>query len=503
MKKINIQYKPLILSALIFLTFGCKKTLDVNVDPNNPPIEQASPEVLFPSGIMGTAGIVGGELTILGGIWSQYWTQSNASNQYKTIDTYNLTRVDLNGPYDRLLSGSLADFNLSIKLAQERSDWRYNLMATVMKAYTYQVLVDIYDQVPYTEAFQGAANLQPKFDDGYSIYVALLAEMDAALAKDFSAPLTSSQAKGDFLFNGDMDSWVQFANTLKLKMYLRMVNAKPAEAQAGITKLYADGANFLTTSAGIAEFEGTPNNSNPFYEYNIRRLNTTTNVRASKTLTTWLVKNGDLRTVTYFGTATPTAMHQGDFAATAQEQPSYSSATVAAQDATDPVWFINESESYFMQAEALERYFGGAGAKAKYDAGVTAAFAEASQSGGAAFIAPGGKYAYKSAGSFEDKLEQIIVQKWASLPRSGHTIEAFFEQQRTGYPKNSPVYSTDPSYDPENAASPNHRGEWVYAKNGVTAGKFPKRLVFPASSRDRNKNTPAEVPIYTKVWWGK
>jgi len=493
MKKINIQYKPLVLSALIFLTFGCKKTLDINNDPNNPPIEQASPEVLFPSGVMGTAGIVGGELTILGGIWSQYWTQSNASNQYKTIDTYNLTRVDLNGPYDRLLSGALADYNLSIKLAQEKSDWRYNLMATIMKAYTYQVLVDLYDQVPYSEAFGGAANLQPKFDDGYTVYVGLLKEIDAALAKDFTAPLTTSQAKGDFLFNGDMDLWVQFANTLKLKMYLRMVNAKPGEAQAGIAKLYGDGANFLATDAGIAKFEGTPNNSNPFYEYNIRRLNTTTNIRASRTLSTWLVENEDTRARTYFGTLSPVAMHQGDFAATAQEQPTYAGATVAAQSATDPVWFISESESYFMQAEALERYSGGVGAKAMYDKAVTAAFAQYGLDA-APYIGSEGAYEYNTGGSFDQKLEQIIVQKWASLPASGHTIEAFFEQERTGYPKNSAVYSTEDDYV---------AGEWVYAKNGVTAGKFPKRLVFPASSRDRNKNTPAEVPIYTKVWWGK
>jgi len=473
--------------------FGCKKTLDVNTDPNNPAIEEASPEVLFPSAVMSTAGRIGGELTILGGIWSQYWTQSFASNQYKTMDTYNLTRVDLNGSYNELFSGALADYNLAIQKAQERSDWRYNLMATVMKAYTYQVLADLYDQVPYLEAFQGGTNLQPKFDDGYAIYVGLLGEIDAALAKDFtSVPFTTAQGNSDFVFGGDMGLWVQFANTLKLKMYLRMVNTKPAEAQAGISKLYGDGANFLAQSAGIASFDGTPDNSNPFYEYNIRRLNTTTNIRASQTFTTWLAANGDPRADVYFGTSSPIGIHQGDFAATAQEQPTYANATVAVQRATDPVWFISLAESYFMQAEALERYFGGAGAKAMYDAGVTAAFSEHNLDA-STFIGAGGNYEYPITGSFENKLERIIVQKWASLPGS-HALEAFFEQERTGYPKNSTVYSTDAGYIP---------GEWVYAKNGVTGGRFPKRLVFPASSRDRNSNTPPEVPIYTKVWWGK
>jgi hypothetical protein len=498
MKKLNIQYKPLMLAALVFLTFGCKKTLDINEDPNNPGIEKASPEVLFPAGVMSTAGRVGGDLAILGGIWSQYWTQSFASNQYKTIDTYNLTRFDQNGSYDELFAGALANYNLAIQKAQASGAWKYNLMTTVMKAYTYQVLVDLYDQVPYKEAFLGSANLQPKFDDGYSVYVGLLAEIDAALAKDYAGgSFTAAEEKSDFIFGGDMDLWVQFANTLKLKMYLRMVNAKPAEAQAGIAKLYADGANFLEVSAGIAEFEGTPNNSNPFYEYNIRRLNTTTNIRASFTFASWLIANNDPRADAYFGTLAPVGIHQGDFAATTAEQPTYSNATVVAQSASDPVWFISAAESNFMQAEALERYFGGAGAKAKYDAGLSASFAEAGLTDG---DIPAG-YAY-AGGTFEQKLEQIIVQKWASFPGS-HALEGFFEQQRTGYPKISPVYSTDPAYDPEDPDEPGHVGEWVYAKNGVTGGRFPKRLVFPSSSKDRNSNTPAEVPIYTKVWWGK
>lgn len=490
MKKMNLKYSTLMISAVLLLSFGCKKNLDVNVDPNNPLVENATPEVLFPSAVMSTAGTVGGQLTVLGGIWSQYFTQANASNQYKTIDSYNLTRNDLNIGYTELFSGALNDYQLTLTKARERSDWRYNLMATVMKAYTYEVLVDLYDKVPYSEAFQGAANLQPKFDDGDAIYTALLAEIDAALAKDYtSLPLNATQKKTDFLFGGDMAKWTQFANTLKLKMYLRMVNAKPAIAQAGITKLYTDGAAFLTTSAGIPTWDGTPDNSNPFYENNIRRLNTTTNLRASVTLVSYLNAHSDPRVNTYFG-ATPVPMHQGDYAATAADQPTYASASVFVQSATDPVWFITAAESYFMQAEALERYFGGTGAEAAYNSGLTAAFAQTTVPLTPALLAT---YAYPVTGTLETKIEAIITQKWASFPGT-HDLEAFFEQERTGYPRNSAVYSTDADYI---------AGQWVYGKNGVTAGLFPKRLVYPAAARDRNKNTPAEVPITTKVWWGK
>ncbi len=490
MKNKHIIYKALVVSVFVSLTFGCKKTLDINKSPNNPPIESTTPEVLFPSGVASTTGRVGGDLTILGGIWAQYYTQSNAANQYKTIDSYALTRNDFTGSYDELFSGALADYQLAIKLATDRSDWRYNLMATVMKAYTYEVLVDLYDKVPYTEALKGVENLQPKFDDGYTVYVGLLAELDAALAKDYSSvDLNADQKKTDFLFNGDMDMWASFANTLKLKMYLRMVNAKPAEAEAGIKKLYASGAQFLTADAGIAKFDGSPNNSNPFYEYNIRRLNVPTNIRASKTFTSWLVANNDPRVKYYFGTSNPVPINQGDYTATALQQPTYSGATVFVQTAEDPVWFITAAESYFMQAEALERYFGGAGAAAMYQDGVKAAFAQIGLDE-ADIPAP---YLDYSMGTFQQKLQQIIMQKWASFAGS-HSLEGFFEQERTGYPAISPVYSTNANYIP---------GQWVYSNNGVTSGLFPKRLVFPKSARDRNSNTPPEVPITTKVWWGK
>lgn len=492
MKKTNLKYTTLLLLAVLLLSLGCKKNLDINTDPNNPVIENATPEVLFPSGVMSTAGTVGGQYTVIGGIWSQYFTQANSSNQYKTIDSYNLTKTDYNRDYDELFSGALFDYNLAIQKAQASSDWRFNLMCTAMKAYSFEVLVDLYDKVPYTEAFQGAANLQPKFDDGDAIYTALLAELDAALAKDYtSIPLSAAQQKTDFLFGGDMTLWTQFVNTLKLKMYLRMVNAKPAVAQAGITALYASGAQFLSINAGIATWDGTPDNSNPFYEYNIRRLNVSTNLKASRTFVNFLTANNDPRLKTYFNTLAPIAMIQGDYSATAAEQPTYASATTFYQTATQSTWFITAAESYFMQAEALERYFGGAGAKTAYDAGLTAAFAQSGQPIGTLATT---NYAYPTAAPFEQKLEMIVTQKWASFAGT-HDLEAFFEQQRTGYP--STTVLTIPTFGAFT------RAQFVYGKNGVTAGLFPRRLVWPASTRDRNKNAPAEVPLTTKVWWAK
>jgi hypothetical protein len=489
------------ITCMVVLMPACKKNLDINTDPDNPGIGQATPELVFPAGVASAAGRIGGDLAILGGIWAQYYTQNTTSNQYKNIDAFNLSKSDfgattLSSPWAELYSGALNDLNFVVTRSAELKNWNYMLMGTVMKAYTFEVLVDLYDQVPYTEAFKGAANLQPKFDDGYTVYKGLLAELDTALSKDFSASTNTIGGNSDLVFpaaatSWKIDPWIQFANTLKLKMYLRMVYAKPAEADAGIKALYANGASFLTQNASLTAFIDAPDKSNPFYEFNFRKLNTDANLKASVTFLSWLQANNDPRIDNYFTTATNStnylAINQGDFL---NPDATFNNASKAKVGATDPVDFISLAESDFLQAEALERYFAGAGAKAKYDAGVTAAFSRYGENA-ASFIASGGKYAYPSAGNFETKLEAIITQKWASMPGS-HALEAFFEKNRTGYPKTSSVYSTDAGYIP---------GQFVYPKNGVTNGQFAKRLIFPDIERSKNSNTPEEQPITKRVWW--
>jgi hypothetical protein len=225
------------------------------------------------------------------------------------------------------------------------------------------------------------------------------------------------------------------------------------------------------------------------YEQNIQGLNTSTNLRASYTLVSFLKTTGDPRITYFYGTNSPSAMHQGDYLNT---DPAYGTVPTLTQRPTDPVIFISAAESYFLQAEARLRYFNGAGAKALYDQGVLASFASMGQNG-TSFIAPGGVYEYPSAGSVQQQLEAIITQKWISFGYGVHYLEGYLERNRTGYPKTSPVYSTDPSYVP---------GQFVVSKNSaLPAGLFAKRLPYPNEERTGNPNTPASVPLSTPVWW--
>lgn len=503
--KMNSFNSRQIITSIFILTLvgngiGCKKTLDINYDPNNPSLEVGTPKLVFPAAVMSVAGAEGGDLAILGAIYGEYITQSAASNQYKYIDAYNLKSSDLNRPYTILFAGGLKNLQFVIDKAKASGDWNFYLMGTVMKAYTAALMVDLYDQIPFSEALQGIGNLNPKFDDGYSIYKSVIADIDTALSKDFTATtvidLTATdEGDIDLIFHGDMDKWKQFANTLELKLYLRMINAKAAEAEAGIKALYARDAEFLTSDAGILTgFVNGPGQDNPMYEQNIRQLNTTTNLRASATFVSFLQANGDPRLNDYFAppalVTTITSINQGDFL---NNSPTNLSAAIFVQSPTDPVVFISAAESYLLQAEARERYFSGAGAKALYDNGVKAAFISVGEDS-TKFTASGGKYAYPETGTLDKKIEAIIIQKWVSFPYGVHFIEGWFDRNRTGYPKTSPVYSTAPSYIP---------GQFVVSKNSVLpGGNFPKRLVFPDVEKLRNTNTPSEVPATTPVWWG-
>jgi hypothetical protein len=490
----------MLIGAIALTITSCKKDFEeVNTDPNNPTLEQLTPKLVFPAAAVSSAGRIGGDLAIVGGIWAQYYTQGTTAGQYKNVDAFNITKTFGNTnrgvAWLEVFAGALNDYHYIINRSEELKDWNYYLMGTVMKAYTYQVMVDLYDKVPYTEAFEGAANLQPHFDDGYTVYKGLLAELDTALSKDFTASTVTVPAETDFVFPEDgahwsIEPWIQFANTLKLKMFLRMVYAKPAEAEEGIKKLYADGVSFLDQDAKLDVYEDAADKRNPFFTYGFEQT-TSDNIRASYTFLSWLQANSDPRLDDYFapkaGSSTAyLAINQGDFENIATDLQGASKANILPDDAVD---FISLAESHLLQAEALERFFAGAGAKEQYDAGVTAAFDRYGDNA-APFIAASGKYEYPSGG-FEQKLEAIIVQKWASFPGS-HALEGFFERNRTNYPKTSPVYSTDPSYVP---------GQFVYPKEGVTSGVFAKRLIFPELETAKNANAPADEPLTKEVWW--
>jgi len=487
MKKIVI--KLFSLFALFVGVASCEDQLDINRDPDSLAQSGVAVSTEFPTAITGVVGAQGSYAALFGGFWSQYWTQSNAANQYKTIDDYSIlgTSSMINGLY-RNMFDALGDARNVKRIALEQENWDYYLMATVLETYGSQILVDFYDKIPYEEA-NNTAILSPQFNDGPAVYDLMIADLDEALSKDLSTSMGETPAIDDLIFGGDMSKWVAFANTLKLKIYLRQENARPGVASSGINSLLTTDATFLNEDASLTQFEDASDKSNPLFESNERQLNVATNLRASTTLYSYLLENIDPRLEAFYEAGSP--LNQGDYNSAAAP----SSIAVVNLMPTTAVYLLSREESLFMQAEAQLKYGSDAIAKENYDAAVIEAFSKFSLAevalDGMSFVAPGGEYAYPTSGSEQAKLKAIIMQKWVSgFPGNG--FDAFFDTNRTGYPEKSSVAQSSASYVP---------GTLAYPVNGVTGGKFPMRLPFPSDVRARNSNAPGNVALTTPIWW--
>ena len=365
--------KKIIISALTILTLlaSCDSQLDINTDPDLLTPEDVAISSEIAAGIIGIVGAHGSSITFVGGIWSQFWAQSLSSSQYRSVDNYTIGTND----YERTWSNTydaLSDIRNAKKIALERENWNYYLISTCLEAYSFQILTDFYGDIPYTEA-NDPTNFTPSFNTGQEVYDLMISDLNDALSRDLAVSALPAPGGDDFLFGGNMTNWVAFANTLKLKIFLRQTEARPSVAQAGIQAMLTANAPFLTIDAGVGlagdVFEDEASLSNPLYESDRRQLNTQNNLRASTTMWTFLDANADPRLEAFYdGTLAP--LDQGDYNSSA------SPATIALADVSPlaPIYFISAAQSYFMQAEAMERYNGGTGAKALYDAGVLAAF---------------------------------------------------------------------------------------------------------------------------------
>lgn len=487
------KISSMVLIATLMFWASCSESLDINQSPNSPSEVEAT--LVLPSAQMHIAGIVGGYFSIVGGIWSQHWTQSHVSSQYSAEDRYVITGAD--GDYGvawrELYSDALIDLSRIIEEGHASGNHVMVLIGTSLRVYTLQMLVDFYDQLPYSEALQAETGVtQPKFDDGQNVYQGLLQELDDVLSLEFTGG-GNEWVQTDFVFgdrglDGQVRAWQQFVRTLQLKLWIRQTRVNDSGASAGINNLLSTN-DFLKDGAEISVFVDVPNQSNPLYETNIRQLNTSTNLRASRTLLSWLMQNDDPRVDAYYnaGANGHFGLRQGDIDIPGSQLDG-ALVDVANIKATTPFYFFTKDEVSFLLAEAHLRYGDGNMAKDFYEAGILDACSRVDTDCSGLIQTA---YAYPDA-DFDTNLEAILTQKWASLVERGY--ESFFDQNRTGIPKVSAVNSDEETYVP---------GQWTYSITGTTNGLFPKRLIFPDYSRRTNENTPSAVPLTEPVWWAK
>ena len=309
--------KKIIYSLIIFIGLvSCDSELDINKNPDNQTQENAALSSQTSAGQIGITAAQSTYYALVGGIWSQYWSQSLAASQYRSIDDYTVnTTSGINTGGWAAMYDALSDVRNAKKIALNSENWNYYLISTCMEVYASQILTDFYGDIPYTEANLGVEAFNPVSDTQEDIYDTMIEALNDALSRNLSESSSPAPAKDDFIFSGDMDKWKIFANTLKLKIFLRQTEVRPSVAQAGIMAMITAGDEFLTEDAGVGllgdVFKDEANLSNPLYETDRRQLNTATNLRASTTLWSYLNDNSDPRLQSYYGLGNP--LDQGDY----------------------------------------------------------------------------------------------------------------------------------------------------------------------------------------------
>jgi len=476
----------LFMSLLVFTS--CEDELDINTNPNTPPEISRGLALSAAQGSIAT--IMGGEFFNLGGIYAQYYTQAPSAGQYDAIEEYNLNTDFANRTWTELYAGGLNDLQFVENKSMEDGDTGSYLIATILKAYTFQYLVDIFGDVPYTEALQGNDNISPAPTPGEDIYLDLIATIDEALVQYEDNPVNSEVGQQDLIYNADMDLWVQFANTLKLKLYMRMSYTPQANSAAVMSLINEN--NFLSEDASFRAFSDATDKRNPYYEVQIEFLGNVNTV-ASNSLFEFYSRNDDPRLQKVF-----TANNEDEYVGIEQGIGKTMGGTQARElsrpdiKPDTPVYFMTVAESSFLQAEALVRYAGGTGAEELYNSGVTRSFEQNIIPNVNDFIGSGGVYEFMSSGNVEEDVEQIIVQKWAALANINN-IEAWIEALRTGYPVLTTV--AEPEYE---------EGRRIVSLASVLPGdQILLSLYYPDNEIQRNNNLTQKENLTQKVWWNQ
>jgi hypothetical protein len=484
MKVFNIKYKWL-LPVLVIITgiTGCKKFLDTNDNPNLS--SSASVELLLPAVQAAIGHALGNPLQIHGGIWAQFWTQNPTSSQYRSLDQYSVTTTSFDRPWRMLYSDAAQDIQEILTLTEGKAaSNQYTAIAYLMRAYTFQLATDAFGDVPLTQAANPDIT-NPVYNTQQQVYDSIISYIDKSISLiDVDAEVHPST--DDLIFQGDMEQWLRFANTFKLRALLRLSEVAPQRAAAGIQTL--NNAEFLEDDAEI-EYSTVGGNQNPLFS-EMLGLSRVQNLVASETVAKYMTQNGDPRADVFFARYTNTAgtidsiigIKQGSFRTNTRVF-SLPSNLVGAnarndQSANAPVKFMSAAESYFLQAEARVRGWLTTGETALnlFRAGIRASFASYNVPGVETYIASSPAALWP--GELSTQIRAIIIQKWLAMT-GNQGFEAWTEWRRTGYP------------------------DFLVVSAATALGdeRMPARLLYPSSEVTRNVNFPGIKQIYEPVWW--
>ena len=501
MKKIKNTYKVLTLSALIALSACDKGFEELNIDPNQPsevPVgflltstEKSAMDDIWDQWQNGRFGM----------LYAQYWAQ----NEYTDEDRYVLRQGSNNNFWSfwyaghnttggsQISGGGIENLQTIIDQLNKRLEdgvvSTENLpvvnnqlaIARVLKAYMFQVLTDIYGDVPYSEAFMGSENFSPAYDPQESIYLDLLKELKEADAQ--LTPGSASYGSADIIYNGDVAQWKKFTNSLRLRVAIRMADIKGDEAEAAIKEAIASGVFTSNDDNALLNYLPSPPNNNPLNEARKSRPD----FAVSKTLTDLMNDMNDPRLSQFAAPAQATGLYEGipygltRGNAAAIPIPAVSQPNPATYDPEAPGIFMDYAEVLFIQAEAAQRGFISDNAAQLYRSAIAASMQQwgVEDQAAAAYIA---SVPYDPA----KWNVSLGIQKWLSLYMQG--IQGWTEYRRLDFG----VLRL-----PANGIGP-----------GATTNAVPVRYTYPTDEQNLNNEHYQQAVanqgpdrLDTKLWW--
>ena len=350
------------------------------------------------------------------------------------------------------------------------------------------------------------------YDSQEQVYNQLFTELNAALEVLRAHSAESIKATSDKIYSGNLSKWVRYANSLKLRMAMRLSYVAPALAEQYVREALAeDAGGVIESNADNAQI---PTQNNPFrvvmYDYNGG------DSRVSADITSYMNGYKDPRRAKYFTESTFTGGIQNGYIGLRSgisiptQSLLYSNMVV---DYTTPLMWMNAAEVAVLKAEAALRGWDGSTADARtcYEEGVRLSFEQWGVSADydayiadatslpASYVDPLGKESntgetssvtikWDERGNFETNLEQIITQKWLAIYPEG--FEAWCEFRRTGYPLLMPAT--------------NNRSGGV-----IPQGGYANRMPYPVEEYQENNEHINEAitllggpdNMATRLWW--
>ncbi len=499
MNYLKLFNKIYLILLLVIVVSSCKKQLDVNLsNPNGVTSNQLTGKDLFANTLQITSGNITNRFDFANQ-WMGYWARTTSyspSGNQALIERFNLS----NSYSDALWQSeyhNIYDYNFII--ANSASNSILPGACKIMKAIVFQDLVDVFGNVPYSQAADPNTSTQPKYDDAQTIYRDLIAQIDQGIAS-IKSSAASSDDVADIMFKGDKAKWVRFANTVKLRILLRQTpKGDQSYVQAEIAKILAEGSGFLNFGEDAAINPGYANvvsQQNPFwgaygFEVNGSRKSNNIFYIANKTMIDYLTATQDPRLGFLYDTTNGqnTGNYLGDFT---QARPVNSLATIGKgilKSAAMSGLILSSSESYFLQSEASFR--GLLGSNNDYEGllkkGIEESFRLLNIPAAAAtadtyYSSSTDPRVHIQAGN---ELQAIIYQKWVALAEIDG-LESWSDYRRTGFPDR-----TNPS-----------------VATGVNINKIPKRLLYPQSEYNLNSNNvnaqgQSSSDIYKPLFWAQ